>query len=592
MRQSAWSAKVGEELGWYVYALRDPRDGDIFYIGKGKGDRCFQHAEQALGESAETDPLGAVVSQKIDRIRQIHESTGGAPEVLILRHQIPSEASAYAVEAALLDFCRLLAKSRGADFVGPGFSLTNVMGGWDSSRLGLMTPHALESLYSAEPLAREEITVPAILFKIPRKWTADMTADEIFAATRGWWKLKDGPGSQKESAKFALAVSNGIIRGIYTITPGTWRNDVETPDRWGFSGEPATGEVTRFLNRDVSSWTKGVQSPFMYLNCDKDARKKPPAAHQELSYQVKELLSWMTAAHLLRVIDAPLRVFITHPGDGSYDCLTLVKESGEEVIALNRNGDSALIAGDVISGIWEAASLSPGAGPRGLAEQLATASGLPLALERDPGATALAATWIANWLNLNRDWGTEVHALPVLQCDPHLGDQEAGHLLEPFTGVDTWVAQPPPLEGLTGSAWLYALSRGGSLAALVNTATGEFTTRVLRRDGTYRPSTGRVPTPYLDESGKPSCPVAIHVVGLDRQGAIIYDAFEELHFASRHVRQLEQHYHGAEFRQEPVFDVPPRFLWVVPQPSTPSPKPNAESELHSRPAGQSIDPRS
>lgn len=266
-RQS-WSQRVSEELGWYVYALRDPRDGEIFYLGKGKGDRCFQHAVEAQKASVDPGTQGAAVSQKIDRIQQIREATGGAPEVLIVRHAIPSENAAYAVEAALLDFCRLLAKSPGADFSGAGFALTNVMSGWDSSRLGLMAPDALETTYGAPALPLDQITVPAILFKIHNKWSPDQSPEEIYQATRGWWKLKDGPGSRKEHAKYALAVSKGVIRAVYQIEPGSWRNDGEASDRWGFDGVPAGDEVAFMLNRDVSAWTKHIQSSFMYLNCD------------------------------------------------------------------------------------------------------------------------------------------------------------------------------------------------------------------------------------------------------------------------------------------------------------------------------------
>ncbi len=82
---------------------------------------------------------------------------------------------------------------------------------------------------------------------------------------------------------------------------------------------------------------------------------------QEASYHVKELLSWMITAHLLRLVEPNLRVFVTHPGGGQYDCLTLVSPEGEQLVLLNRNGSSALVAGEVIEDIWSLAMHSPGA---------------------------------------------------------------------------------------------------------------------------------------------------------------------------------------------------------------------------------------
>lgn len=32
---------------WYVYALTDPRDGEVFYVGKGRGRRIFDHVAEA-----------------------------------------------------------------------------------------------------------------------------------------------------------------------------------------------------------------------------------------------------------------------------------------------------------------------------------------------------------------------------------------------------------------------------------------------------------------------------------------------------------------------------------------------------------------
>ena len=36
--------EVAERLQYYVYRLIDPRNGETFYVGKGKGNRVFAHA--------------------------------------------------------------------------------------------------------------------------------------------------------------------------------------------------------------------------------------------------------------------------------------------------------------------------------------------------------------------------------------------------------------------------------------------------------------------------------------------------------------------------------------------------------------------
>jgi len=85
---------VIEKLKTYVYRLVDPRDGETFYVGKGKGNRVFAHIHGEQG--MEGDDL----DNKMKRIRAIRiagfevatGSTGTTPPKRISARMSASES--------------------------------------------------------------------------------------------------------------------------------------------------------------------------------------------------------------------------------------------------------------------------------------------------------------------------------------------------------------------------------------------------------------------------------------------------------------------------------------------------------------------
>lgn len=250
---------VVELLGVYVYALRDPRTQSIFYIGKGQGNRIFDHVWSAMGskqeisEVSQLDPF-EVRTAKTARIRDIY-AAGEAVDHLILRHQIrktdDADETAYAIEQTLIDAMRLTECHPDAP------TLTNVAGGHTA------TPHRaqpIEQLLSA--LAAPELTTthPLLLVTLkpwgdsneaapgnttrsgfgfkhewrdPRKLLDDI--DVLGDSLRCWWRI-DTNRVRKSGIHHAVAVHNGITRALFEIVLNSWERNPN--GRHGFRARP------------------------------------------------------------------------------------------------------------------------------------------------------------------------------------------------------------------------------------------------------------------------------------------------------------------------------------------------------------------
>ena len=90
--------EVAAELKSYVYRLIDPRNGETFYVGKGQGNRLFDHIQDELKLDAKKD---ADLDPKVGRIRDIKSAQLEVGHI-VHRHGM-DEKTALQVEAALMD---------------------------------------------------------------------------------------------------------------------------------------------------------------------------------------------------------------------------------------------------------------------------------------------------------------------------------------------------------------------------------------------------------------------------------------------------------------------------------------------------------
>ncbi|MFH0888125.1 MAG: hypothetical protein V1871_02830 [Planctomycetota bacterium] len=232
-----FSQAVCEKLEYYVYSLANP-NGKVFYIGKGKNNRIFQHLKGVVVKNRK--------SEKIDTIKKILRK-GKKIQYAIIRHGM-NEKEAFEVESALIDHIGLT-------------GLTNKVYGQDSEDRGKMSPKEIIAICDAK---KAKITDPVMLIKINRKFTRDISENDLYYATRYCWKL----GERRYKAKYALPTYRGIIREVYEIK--SWHSTKnKTGKRWEFRGKIADESIRKkYVSKSVNHLIKqGAQNPIKYIKC-------------------------------------------------------------------------------------------------------------------------------------------------------------------------------------------------------------------------------------------------------------------------------------------------------------------------------------
>lgn len=233
----SFPSEVVEKLRTYVYRLIDPRNGETFYVGKGKGNRVFAHIR---AEVESEDP-----GDKLRRIREIRAASFEVAHV-IHRHGM-DDATAFEVEAALIDAY-------------PG--LTNTAGG-SGSEYGAMHAQEIIQKYSAYPA---EFQHRAILINVNRS----ALESSLYEATRYAWKISI---LKAKRAEIVAAVRFGIIVDVFVPTdwlPATAENfpgRPPVPGRVGFVGQDADESTKRHYvgKRVPDEYRKqGAANPIKY----------------------------------------------------------------------------------------------------------------------------------------------------------------------------------------------------------------------------------------------------------------------------------------------------------------------------------------
>ncbi len=230
--------EVIEELGYYVYKLIDPRNGNVFYVGKGKGNRIFNHVNEVLSK----DDLEEWQDDESEKIATIREIKGEGLEVihLIHRHHL-DEKTALEVEAALIDAYS---------------GLTNVSLGVNSY-YGVASVEQIVRRYGLEKIDKFNEEDRLLLIKI-RKETVNMFNGSIEEAVCKWWKLSE---KNIKEVKQIAAVIDGIIRKVYMVEDYEYNNDKK---RWGFKVKEILN--SQYLNKRIPDKyrVKGVSCPTLY----------------------------------------------------------------------------------------------------------------------------------------------------------------------------------------------------------------------------------------------------------------------------------------------------------------------------------------
>lgn len=240
-----FSPEVCREIGCYVYRLVDPRNGQTFYVGKGRNNRVFAHAKCALKDYSDVDynpEEDDDVSLKYKTIRAIKDE--GLEVIYIIDRYNLSNRDALLIESVLIDTYSIQRK------------LTNRIRGYQSTEP--RNALTLEEFFHTPEYEDSPDNPEYIIIKVKDYWLNQR--ENRYECTRSAWNLSL---KRAKKYKYVLSVTYGIVKAVYKVTE--WH----TTD-WGrieFTGTEAEPEIQqKFLNKKIPAKyrKRGSANPTLY----------------------------------------------------------------------------------------------------------------------------------------------------------------------------------------------------------------------------------------------------------------------------------------------------------------------------------------
>ena len=235
--------EIEKDLEFYVYRLIDPRNGETFYVGKGTGNRVFDHVNLKIENPDDDDEenYDDELSRKEERIKEIHKAK--LKVITVIHRYGMNEATAQHVASALIDAYMGLAETQS------GFE----------SDYGPMHTDEIMRLYSAA-VANFSNIKNSLIIKI-KQTTVNKNNGNVYKAVRSEWRLKKSL-LNNNTVKYVFAVVNGIIKGVYEVSQ--W--DDAGDNRICFTGTKASIWKKFIRQRIPDNYReKGAANPCRYI---------------------------------------------------------------------------------------------------------------------------------------------------------------------------------------------------------------------------------------------------------------------------------------------------------------------------------------